>query len=498
MQYCTFKSQQTIKDLLEKGLDAVGENVRITGHLSRFKHQKNMIFGELTDGSCSSGLQFVYQINEQLSLGIQDLIDRAQTGASITLSGNIVTAPPKATQDIELSLTDAKVISVIRNADTYAYGTSSMKKRTHTQWDEYLRSIRSDTYGRFKQQNMSAIMRIRGKCQAILIKFFDTLNFVKTDSPLLTRSDCEGAGEMFTVTTLPLENVPKTPDGRVDYSKDFFGEEAHLTVSGQLEAEALARVLGRVFTFGPTFRAENSHTSRHLAEFWMLEPELVFDDIDLEKRFSSLLDLEESMVKYAVSELLQKCMDDFKLLDSTCSPGIIEKLEKTLSTSFERITYTECITILEKAISNGKQFEDVNVFWGMDLASEHERFLCEEVYDKPIFVTHYPQDLKSFYMKADNDCPSDRKTCQAVDLLVPGVGELCGGSMREDDAEKLLSVMSDKKIPVKDLQWYVDLRNDGGLSTGGFGMGFTRFISYVTGVNSVRDTIPFPRYPGKI
>jgi len=502
MEFCTFTSPPTVREYLERGEALVGEHITVTGRLARVRDQRKFVFGELGDGTESAGLQFIYHFPESddpddrsgVPAGILDMIERAKTGSSVTLSGTVVKAPERATQLVELVLDDATVISIVRDPDAYPYGRSAMKRRTPEVWAEYLKSIRPDVYRRFRHKIMAAIMRIRGEAAAELVLFFRRLGFFKADSPLFTKSDCEGAGEMFQVTTLPLDDVPKTKDGHVDYSKDFFGCEAHLTVSGQLEAEALAQVLGKVFTFGPTFRAEHSQTSRHLSEFWMLEPELQFTEGDVEARFHRLMDLEESMVKCVIAHLLDKCRGDLEFLDSKISPGLVDRLTAVRDSPFGRVPYTECIDILQTAVADGHEFEDTDIFWGMDLASEHERYLCETVFAKPMFVTHYPQDLKSFYMKADDGCEADRVTCQAVDLLVPGIGELCGGSMREDDPDKLVAVMHKKGVPTEDLQWYIDLRYDGGIPTGGFGLGFTRFVAFVTGATSVRDCIPWPKY----
>jgi asparaginyl-tRNA synthetase len=472
------------------------DEIKITGRLTRIREQKKFIFGEIDDGS-THRLQFIYKI---LGTGsrtqIAEFIKTACVGSSVTLTGTLVKAPEKATQKLELDVTDASVISTVREPKTYLYGLGSLKQRSPEDWVTYMKGIREDKYMRFRHKIIATVMRLRGKSQAELIGFFHELGFIKVDTPILTESDCEGAGEMFAVTSLDLAKVPKTMAGEVDYSQDFFGKPCYLSVSGQCEAEALAQCLHKVFTFGPTFRAEHSLTSRHLAEFWMLEPELVFTKGTVEERFHALMDLEEDMVIHIISYMLTTCLDDIKILDSTCSPGLIEKLMAVKEKKFARATYTECIETLKNVVAQSKtdEFEDADIFWGMDLGSEHERYLCEKVYKRPTFVTHYPQDLKSFYMKADVDCPPDRITCQAVDLLVPGIGELCGGSMREDDPDKLLAVMEKKGMSVKSMQWYVDLRYDGALPTGGFGLGFERLISFITGVKSVRDVSAFPRY----
>ena len=496
-EYHDFVSHQTVKSILTQGVALIGTHVDITGRLTRFKGQGQRMFGTLCDGSESIGIQFVYEFPTEILNDITRFVTSATTGSSVKITGTIKESPAKG-QLIELDFESGYVISSVLSPDTYQYGPSMVKKKTPDEWQARLTMIRSDSYGRFRDKVIQAVSRVRGKSKFELYKFFDIHDFTQVDTGIITESDCEGAGEMFRVTSIDPKHPPVTATGEIDYSKDFFSKQSNLTVSGQLDAEAIAQTLGKVFTFGPTFRAENSHTHRHLAEFWMLEPELVFAEEDIEERFSRLLDLEESMIKYVVQSIISRCDGDLTFLSQTVSPGIKDFLVKIASDLFGRISYTDAIDILTKAVAKGRVFEESYIVWGMDLASEHERYLCEEVFKKPIFVTHYPQDLKSFYMKADEGCAEGRQTCQAVDLLVPGIGELCGGSMREDDPEKLVKVMEKKGVPVAELQPYIDLRKSGGLPTGGFGIGFERLVRLLTGMKSVRDVIAYPKYPGHL
>ena len=490
-----FKSSIKIKDILTKDFsdnvislqeNGIPTNVNIQGRLTRFKYQKKMMFGAICDGSETVNLQFIYDFTEEDSEEIKDFVKKASVGASVKLKGILVKSPSKG-QAIELKLETCSIISHLREPETYQYGVVMGKRRTIEQNQERMITIRSDTYKRFRDKTLQSIMRIRGSLKYSLYKFFNESGFFQIDTPLTSVSDCEGAGETFQITSLDLNNIKKTDTNDVDYKEDFFGVKTNLTVSGQLEAESIAQTLGKVFTFGPTFRAEKSNTSRHLSEFWMLEPELVFDQELNEERFSSLLDLEESMVKCVIGDILTNNYGDLEHLEKMISPNLIDNLKTFITDRFERITYTKAIELLKEC---DKTFEENNINWGMDLSSEHEKYLCEELFKKPVFVTNYPSDLKSFYMKQDED----NRTCQAVDLLVPGVGELCGGSMREDNSEILLAMMEKKGVPLSTLQWYIDLRYDGGLPTGGFGLGFERLVCFVTGIKSVRDVIAFPRY----
>lgn len=484
---------------MDQGKAFVGKHVLISGNVMRFKKQTHRAFGHIDDGSEHIGLQFVYFFSDETSVDLRSFMDHVKVGTSVTICGKIVESPAKG-QDIELLIESAHIISNVDDPESYQYGAQMTKKKTQAEWEERMISIRSDEYGRCRDTIIKAIMRVRSDTEMELYVFFRKYGFRKVPAPIITSSDCEGAGEMFSIISKSIKDFPRTPNGEADFSKEFFAKHAKLTVSGQLDAEAIAQGLHKVFTFGPTFRAENSNTSRHLAEFWMLEPELVFTQDDIEERFMSLLDLEESMVKHVVRYLLDSITggDDLTYLSQTISPMIITDLQQVVSKPFGRVTYTEVIDILEKAVLGGTKFDQNTIEWGMDLGSEHERFLCETVFEKPVFVTHYPQDLKSFYMKADEGCSENRRTCQAVDLLVPGIGELCGGSMREDDPVKLTEQIVRKGIPIDDLEKYMSLRGNGGFPTGGFGLGFERLVRMVTGIPSIRDVIAFPRYPGHL
>lgn len=459
---------------------SVNDSITVTGHLVRLDDRKKKIFGEISDGTTNETLKFIYFGNQPDSDDILSL-RKAPPGSSLTLKGTVRQAPAKAVQQYELEVESVIIHSVVRDPETYPYGLKAHKKRTNEELIQHLTNIRSNEYTRFRDKTFQTIMRLRSNCYTHLVNFFTQQGFVKIDSPILTSSDCEGAGETFTVTTLNA--------GDSDYSKDFFGKKTYLSVSGQLEIEAAARALcGGVYTFGPTFRAEHSRTSRHLAEFLMLEPEMVFSDTEPEHRFNKLLKLQYDMIAFVVNQLFsnQQSADDLEYLTDY---DHVTKLQSYFKNNeFPSITYTEAIDILKKDQSK-VMFENNDIYWGMDLGAEHERYLSESVFQGPVFITHYPHELKSFYMKSKGNS----KTCQAVDLLVPGIGELCGGSMREDDPDKLLAVMNKRGMNVETLQWYIDLRYDGGLPTGGFGLGFERFICFITNQHNVKDVIPFPR-----
>lgn len=498
----SFEPDMTIGEI-EKCSDIamfIGEELSFVGSLRRYRFQKSKLFGHLDDGSTPNPLQFFYSVDggELSDETIEVLKNDVSVGDSVRVTG-ILKESPKVGQAYELVLTAFELIDSVRERDTFQYGVVKYEKDPTIRaekWQQRLTLIRQDSFGRPRDQLIGCIMRMRSQIKFAVMAYFIKHGFIQIDTPIITESDCEGAGEMFNVTTLDLSSIPME-DGQVDYSGDFFGKEAKLTVSGQLEAEAWAQRLGKVFTFGPTFRAEKSMTSRHLAEFWMMEPEFVLGFGSIMERYHKLLDLEESMVKYVIDHVMKCCMGELEFIEKTASPGIIDQLTEILHFDFIRMSYTEAIDMLQDAVSGGHVFETSEIVWGMDLGSEHEKYVVEQ-HGGPVFLMHYPQELKSFYMKADEECDEGRETCQAVDLLVPGIGELCGGSVREDDPDKLISVMEKKGVPTDQLEWYIDLRRDGGKPTGGFGLGFERFVRFITGIANIRDVIAFPRYPGHL
>ena len=446
-----------------------GKPVTVKGWIRTRRDSKQVSFVALNDGSSVSNLQVVIDPAKTEA----ETMRRLTTGACVSVTGNLVASQGKG-QSVEVQ---AESIEILGDADA----TFPLQKKGHS-W-EYLREIahlrpRTNTFG--------AIFRIRNAMAFAIHKFFNDRGFVYFNTPLITGSDCEGAGQMFQVTTLDLNNVPKKEDGSVDYSQDFFGGPTSLTVSGQLEGELAATALGAIYTFGPTFRAENSNTPRHLAEFWMIEPEMAFYDI------TDNMDLAEEFIKYCVQWALDHCMEDLEFLNKMIDPELIERLRFVTSHEFVRLPYTEGIKILEEAVAKGKKFE-FPVFWGADLASEHERFLVEEHFKKPVILTDYRKEIKAFYMKQNED----GKTVRAMDVLFPRIGEIIGGSEREADYDKLLARIQELNIPMKDMWWYLDTRKYGSCPHSGFGLGFERLILFVTGMANIRDVIPFPRTPGR-
>ncbi|MBQ2322661.1 MAG: asparagine--tRNA ligase [Bacteroidales bacterium] len=447
---------------------ATGSEVTVKGWVRTRRDSKQVSFVALNDGSMVANLQIVVspsQIDEQT-------LRRITTGACIAATGTLVASQGKG-QSVEVQ---ASKIEILGDADA----TFPLQKKGHT-W-EYLREVahlrpRSNTFG--------AIFRIRNNMAFAVHKFFHDKGFVYFHTPLITGSDCEGAGQMFQVTTLDLDNLPRTADGKIDYSQDFFGSQTSLTVSGQLEGELAATALGAIYTFGPTFRAENSNTPRHLAEFWMIEPEMAFYDIN------DNMDLAEEFIKFCVQWALDNCKDDLEFLNKMIDPDLIERLKFVTTHDFVRLPYTEGIKILEQAVADGRKFE-FPVFWGADLASEHERYLVEEHFKKPVILTDYPKEIKAFYMKQNDD----GKTVRAMDVLFPRIGEIIGGSEREADYDKLMKRIEELNIPMKDMWWYLDTRKYGSCPHSGFGLGFERLILFVTGMANIRDVIPFPRTPG--
>ncbi len=445
--------------------ELIGEKVCVKGWVRTRRGNKNVQFVALNDGSTIKNIQIVFD----LAKFSEDELKPITTGASLHVEGELVASQGKG-QTCEIQ---AETIEIYGTADPQTY---PLQKKGHTL--EFLREIahlrpRTNTFG--------AVLRIRHNLAFAIHKFFNERGFFYLNTPLITASDCEGAGAMFQVTTLDLNNLPKTEDGTIDYAQDFFGKQTSLTVSGQLEGELGATALGAIYTFGPTFRAENSNTPRHLAEFWMIEPEVAFNDI------TDNMDLAEEFIKYCIVYALENCKDDIEFLAQMYDKNLVERLEFVLHNQFMRLPYTEAIKILE---ASDKKFE-FPVSWGIDLQSEHERYLVEEHFKKPVILTDYPKEIKAFYMKLNED----GKTVRAMDVLFPQIGEIIGGSEREADYDKLLARIEELHIPMKDMWWYLDTRRFGTVPHSGFGLGFERLVLFVTGMTNIRDVIPFPRTP---
>ncbi|MGN8969933.1 asparagine--tRNA ligase [Intestinimonas sp. HCP28S3_D6] len=442
------------------------QEVTVCGWARTIRDMKTFGFIELNDGSCFKNLQVVMDAN---SLANYKEIAGQNVGAALSVTGTVVLTP-EAKQPLEIK---AAAIAV-EGPSTPDY---PLQKKRHTV--EYLRTIQ---HLRPRTNLLSATFRVRSVAAYAIHTFFQSRGFVYVHTPIITASDCEGAGEMFRVTTLDLENVPKNPDGTVDYTQDFFGKSANLTVSGQLNAENFAMAFGDVYTFGPTFRAEKSNTTRHAAEFWMIEPEMAFCDLKGD------MDVAEAMIKFIITTVLEKCPDEINFFNSFVDKGLKERLEHVASSDFGRVSYTEAVEILKK---NNDKF-DYKVDWGSDLQTEHERYLTEQVYKKPVFVTDYPKDIKAFYMRLNDD----GKTVAAADCLVPGIGEIIGGSQREERLDVLENRIKELGMDPKDYWWYLDLRRYGGCKHAGFGLGFERMVMYLTGVGNIRDVLPHPRTVG--
>jgi len=465
---------QLVKEILVSEPD--GRAVTIYGWVRTKRETKNLVFIQINDGSCFASIQITIDRDKGISAETEAEIKRITTGASVCATGTLIPSPASG-QAVEVQGVSVTVIGEAP-VDTYP-----LQKKNHSM--EFLREI---AHLRPRTNTFAAVARMRSQMAYAIHVFFQQQGFNYVHTPIITASDAEGAGEMFQVTTLDLERVAKNgasaeakKESAVDYSRDFFGKRASLTVSGQLEAETYAMALSRVYTFGPTFRAENSNTTRHLAEFWMIEPEVAFNDLDAN------MDLEEAFVKFLMNWALEKCAEDMKFFDERIQPGLIKTLTAVANSAFGRVTYTEAMKELEK---NADKFE-FKPFWGCDLQSEHERYLTEKVYGKPVMVYDYPKDIKAFYMKLNED----GKTVRAVDLLVPGLGELIGGSEREEDLAKLEKRITDMGLDVNDYWWYLDLRRFGTVPHSGFGLGFERLLLYVTGMGNIRDVIPYPRAP---
>ncbi len=445
-----------------------GQLINVRGWVRSRRGNKNVSFIALNDGSTIKNIQIVVDLTQIPEENLKPVT----TGSCISATGHLV-ASQGSGQAVEIQLTELEVYGT---ADPEQY---PLQKKGLSM--EYLRTIahlrpRTNTFG--------AVFRIRHNMAMAIHQYFHEHGFFYFHTPIITASDCEGAGQMFQVTTKNLYNLKKDEEGKIDYSDDFFGKQTSLTVSGQLEGELAAMALGKIYTFGPTFRAENSNTPRHLAEFWMIEPEVAFIQKD------ELMDLEEDFIKYCVRWALEHCKDDLEFLNQFVDKGLIARLESVIKTDFVRLTYTEGINILQEAIKNGKKFE-FPCTWGDDLASEHERYLVEEHFNKPVIMSDYPKDIKAFYMKINED----DKTVQGTDVLFPQIGEIIGGSVREESLDKLNAEIERRDIPMKDMWWYLDTRRFGAAPHAGFGLGFERLMLFVTGMQNIRDVIPFPRTP---
>ena len=454
----------TVKKLFSNTSEYTNRTIELEGWVKSLRDSKTFGFIELKDGTFFKNVQIVF--NNELSNF--DDICKLTLSSSIKVTGKMVETP-NAKQPFEIQATGIEIESLADN-------DYPLQKKKHS--FEYLRTI---AHLRPRTNTFNAVFRVRSVFAYAIHKFFQEQGFVYVHTPLITGSDAEGAGEMFNVNSFNLENLPKTDDGKVDYSKDFFGKPAHLTVSGQLNAETYAESFCNVYTFGPTFRAENSNTVKHAAEFWMVEPEICFADLKDD------MDLAEAMIKYTFKYVLDNCPEEMEFFNKFIDKDLLERLNHVINSDFARVTYTDAVKELEK---HNNEFE-YKVSWGVDLQTEHERYLCEKIYKKPVFVMDYPKDIKAFYMKQN----PDGKTVAASDLLVPGIGEIIGGSQREENYDKLLTRMKELNMPIENYNWYLDLRKYGSCVHSGFGLGFERGIMYLTGMQNIRDVIPFPRTP---
>ena len=456
-----------LKELWASSAAMEGKEVLVCGWIRTSRDSKNFGFIELNDGSCFKNVQVVLVADQ---LDCYKEIMKQNVGAALVVKGT-VKLTPQAKQPFEIAAAEVAVEG--ESSPDYP-----LQKKRHSL--EFLREI---AHLRMRTNTFSAVFRVRSVAAKALHDFYQGEGFVYVNTPIITGSDCEGAGEMFRVTTLDLENLPKTPDGKVDVSQDFFGKESNLTVSGQLEAECFALAFGKVYTFGPTFRAENSNTARHAAEFWMNEPEIAFADLN------DNMALAERMIKYVIREVLEKCPDDMAFFNEYFDKGLLARLKALVEAEFAHVSYTEAV---EKLLEHKDEFE-YPVFWGCDLQTEHERYLTEKIYQKPVFVTDYPKEIKAFYMRLNDD----GKTVAAMDLLVPGVGEIIGGSQREERLDVLEERIREFGLKREDYWWYLELRKYGGTKHAGYGLGFERLIMYLTGIGNIRDVLPFPRTVGK-
>ena len=452
----------TVKEIYRNREQYLDKEITVGGWVRSVRDSKAFGFIVLHDGSFFETLQIVYHDNMENFAEVSKL----NVGAAIIVKGTLV-ATPQAKQPFEIQATEVFVEG--SSAPDYP-----LQKKRHS-----LDYVRTMTLLRPRTNTFQAVFRVRSLCAYAIHKFFQERGFVYVHTPLITGSDCEGAGEMFQVTTLDPANMPMTEDGKVDYSQDFFGKETNLTVSGQLNGETFAQAFRNIYTFGPTFRAENSNTTRHAAEFWMIEPECAFADLQDD------MELAEAMLKYVIRYVLENAPEEMNFFNSFVDKGLLDRLNHVLNSEFAHVTYTEAVEILEK---NNDKF-DYKVFWGCDLQTEHERYLTEQIYKRPVFVTDYPKEIKAFYMKLNED----GKTVAAMDCLVPGIGEIIGGSQREDDYGKLKARMDELGLKPEDYDFYLDLRKYGSTRHSGFGLGFERCVMYLTGMGNIRDVIPFPR-----
>ena len=455
----------TFRTIFKQTGDYAGKEVHLGGWVRNLRASKNFGFLVLSDGTYFNTIQVVYSAE----LPNFAEISKLNIGAAVIVTGTLVLTP------------DAKQPFEVQAGAVAVEGASTpdfpIQPKRHSM--EYLRTV---THLRPRTNTFQAVFRVRSLIAYAIHKFFQERDFVYVHTPLITGSDCEGAGEMFQVTTLDLANPPRTPDGKIDYSKDFFGKPTNLTVSGQLNGETYAMAFRNIYTFGPTFRAENSNTTRHAAEFWMIEPEIAFADL------SDDMELAEDMIKYLISYVLENAPEEMAFFNEFVDKGLLERLQHVLSSQFGRVTYTEAVELLQQ---HNDKF-DYKVFWGCDLQTEHERYLTEQIFKRPVFVTDYPKEIKSFYMKQN----PDGKTVAAMDCLVPGIGEIIGGSQREDDYEKLQARIRELGMRESDYAFYLDLRKYGSARHAGFGLGFERCVMYLTGMGNIRDVLPFPRTVG--
>ena len=455
---------QRIIEILRQGKPE--EKIKIQGWVRTKRELKEFAFIEVNDGSSLANLQVI--LNQDLPL-YESIIKRLNTGVSLTVEGELVESPAKG-QKVELK---ANSIEIFGDCDAETY---PLQKKRHS--FEFLRTI---GHLRGRTNTIGAVMRVRNACANAIHQFFQNKGFLWVHTPIITASDCEGAGELFTVSNLNFEQILQGKKEKIDYSEDFFGKQAYLTVSGQLEAEIMAMAFENVYTFGPTFRAENSNTSRHLAEFWMVEPEMAFCDLEGDQN------LAEEFLKYVFNFVLNSCPEDLEFFNERINKNVLSNADNIINNEFARITYTEAINLLEKC---DRAFE-FSVEWGIDLQSEHERYLAEQLFKKPVIVTNYPKDIKAFYMRLNDD----QKTVAAMDILAPNIGEIIGGSQREERLDVLETRIADLQVDRDSLWWYLDLRRYGSVPHAGFGLGFERLVQFMTGMENIRDVIPFPRTP---